>query len=121
VVPLFQELGARLVAISPQTPDHSLSTKEKHQLSFAVLSDQGNSVARKYGLTFKLDEAGRALHAQIGADIPLYNGDDSWELPTTGTFLIDQSGVVRLASVDPNFFHRLDPSVVIACLKEFRA
>lgn len=119
-LPRFQELGATLVAISPQTPDHSLSTKEKHELAFAVLSDMGNGVAREYGLAFPLDEAGRALHAQMGADLPAYNGDDSWELPVTGTFLVDQSRTVRLASVDPNFFHRLDPSVVIARLKELK-
>ncbi len=117
-LPQFQELGATLVAISPQTPDHSLSTMEKQGLAFAVLSDRSNQVAREYGLVFKLDEAARALHAQLGADLPAYNGDDSWELPMTGTFLVDQSRRVRLASVDPNFFHRLDPSFVIVRLKE---
>jgi peroxiredoxin len=117
-LPQVQELGATLVAISPQTPDHSLSTMEKQGLAFAVLSDVGNQVAREYGLVFTLDEAARALHAQIGADLPAYNGDDSWELPVTATFLVDQSMTVRLASVDPNFFHRLDPSFVLARLKE---
>jgi peroxiredoxin len=52
-LPQFQELGATLVAISPQTPDHSLSTKEKHELAFVVLSDMGNCVAREYGLAFR--------------------------------------------------------------------
>lgn len=113
-----QELGATLVAISPQTPDHSLSTMEKQELAFAVLSDVSNQVARQFGLVFTLDEDARALYAQIGADLPAYNGDDTWELPMTGTFLVDQAGTVRLASVDPNFTHRLDPSVVIARLKE---
>lgn len=117
-LPQLQELGATLVAISPQTPDHSLSTMEKQGLAFAVLSDVGNQVAREYGLVFTLDKAARALHAQIGADLPAYNGDDSWELPVTATFLVDQSMTVRLASVDPNFFHRLDPSFVLARLKE---
>ncbi len=117
-LPQFQELGATLVAISPQMPDHSLSTMEKQGLAFAVLSDVGNQVARQFGLVFTLDEAARTLHAQLGADLPAYNGDDSWELPMTGTFLVDQSRRVRLASVDPNFFHRLDPSFVIVRLKE---
>ncbi|GHO51840.1 peroxiredoxin-like family protein [Ktedonobacter robiniae] len=119
-LPQLQELGATLVAISPQTPDHSLSTQEKHELGFVVLSDRGNRVARAYGLAFELDEAGKALHAQLGADLPAYNGDDSWELLVPGTFLIDQARAVRLASVDSNFFHRLDPSFVIARLKELK-
>jgi peroxiredoxin len=119
-LPQLRELGATLVAISPQTPDHSLSTQEVHELTFVVLSDLGSHVAREYGLAYALDELGRALHAQMGADLPAYNGNDSWELPLTGTFLVDQAGTVRLASVDPNFFHRLDPSFVIARLKELR-
>ena len=35
----IEALGARLVAISPQLPDESLSTAEKNQLEFEVLSD----------------------------------------------------------------------------------
>ena len=119
-LPQFQELGARLLAISPQTPDHSLSTVEVKELTFPVLSDVGNQVARQYGLVYAIDEAVRAAHIQVGADLPLFNGDDSWELPMAGTFLVDQSGTVRLAFVDPNFTRRLDPSIIIARLKELR-
>jgi len=43
-------LGARLVAISPQLPDGSLSTAEANELTFDVLSDVGNRVARSFGL-----------------------------------------------------------------------
>jgi peroxiredoxin len=116
----FKALGATLVAISPMLPDHTLSTVEKQQLTFPVLSDVGNQVARQFGLVFKMDEIGRSLYQQGGADLLKYNGDDSWELPIPGTFLIDQSRKLRLASVDANFFHRLDPSFVIARMKELK-
>src|SRR4029077_6583132 len=39
VLPEITRLGAKLVAVSPQTPDESLSTAEKNALSFSVLSD----------------------------------------------------------------------------------
>lgn len=118
ILPQIQALGASLVAISPQTPDQSLSLAEKHELTFAVLSDGGNQVARAYGLVFTIDEAVRAAHKQVGADLPAYNGDESWELPMPGTFLIDQSGTVRLAFVDPNYTHRLDPSMLLERLAD---
>ncbi|GHO55185.1 peroxiredoxin-like family protein [Ktedonobacter robiniae] len=117
-LPQLQALGASLVAISPQTPDQSLSLAEKNALTFEVLSDVGNQVAREYGLVFRIDEAVRVAYQQIGADLPAYNGDASWELPIPGTFLIDQSGKVSLAFVDPNFIHRLDPAIIIAQLKQ---
>jgi peroxiredoxin len=120
VLPQLRELGASLVAISPQTPDHSLSLVEKQQLTFTVLSDVGNQVAREYGLVFTIEEAVRAAHRRIGANLPAFNGDGSWELPMAGTYLLDQSGTIRLAFVDPDFSRRLDPSVVIARIKELK-
>ena len=116
----MQARGASLVAISPQTPHHSRAMAEKLELTFALLSDMGNQVARQFGLVFTIDEAVRGAHKQVCADLPKFNGNDSWELPMAGTFLIDQSGTVRLAFVHPDFTRRLDPSVVIARLNELK-
>ena len=35
----IKKAGAQLIAVSPQTPDASLTTKEKNELEFLVLSD----------------------------------------------------------------------------------
>ena len=120
VLPHLQARGASLVAISPQTPDHSRAMAEKLELTFALLSDRGNQVARQFGLVFTIDEAVRGAHKQVCADLPAFNGDNSWELPMAGTFLVNQSGTVRLAFVHPDFTRRLDPSVIIARLNELQ-
>ncbi len=119
-VPQLQAGGATLVAISPQMPDHSKALAEKLELTFAVLSDAGNRVARQFGLVFTIDEVVRSSHQRVGANLPAFNGDDAWELPMAGTFLVDQLGTVRLAFVDPDFTRRLDPSVIIARLNELK-
>jgi peroxiredoxin len=119
-VPHLQELGTSLVAISPQMPDHSQALAEKLALTFALLSDVGNQVARAYGLVFTIDKAVRGAHLLIGANLPAFNGTDAWDLPMAGTFLVDRSGTVRLAFVDPDFTRRLDPSVIVARLKELK-
>src|SRR5438105_1829318 len=69
--------GAALVAISPQTPDNSLTLAEQAKLAFPVLSDVGNGVARSYGLVFALGAADRELHGGVGIDLAAFNGDDS--------------------------------------------
>jgi peroxiredoxin len=119
-LPHMQARGASLVAISPQTPDHSRALAEKLQLTFALLSDMGNQVARQFGLVFTLDEAVRDAYKQVCADLPRFNGTDSWDLPMAGTFLVDQLGTVRLAFVHADFTRRLDPSVIIARLNELQ-
>jgi peroxiredoxin len=118
--PHIQARGASLVAISPQTPDHSRTLVEKLELTFAVLSDMGNQVARQFGLVFTIDEAVRGAYKRVCADLPAFSGTDSWELPMAGTFLIDQTGTVRLAFVNPDFTRRLDPSVIIARLNDLK-
>src|SRR5215471_7703740 len=119
-LPHMQAREASLVAISPQTPDHSRALGEKLELTFALLSDMGNQVARQFGLVFIIDEAVRGAYKQVDADLPAFNGTDSWELPMAATFLIDQSGTVRLAFVHADFTRRLDPSVIIALLNELK-
>jgi len=119
-VPQLQAGGATLVAISPQMPAHSKALAEKLGLTFALLSDMGNQVARAYGLVFTIDKAVRSAHLQVGADLPAFNGTDAWDLPMTGTFLVNRSGTVRLAFVDPDFTRRLDPSVIVARLNELK-
>ena len=64
-LPELTSLGATLVAISPQIPDNSLSTAEKNELAFPVLSDSSMVAAdgRASGLA---GEPGRAAPSTTG-------------------------------------------------------
>lgn len=116
-VPEMAAIGARLVAISPQTPDNSLSTAEKHELGFPVLSDVSNHIARAYGLVFALPEDLRSVYATFGIDVVAANGDETFELPLPATFVIDDAGVIRWRFVDPDYTRRADPQGVLAALR----
>ncbi len=117
----IRDLGAELVAVSPQTPDYAMSDVEKKQLTFPVLTDQGNVAARQYGLVFRLDDALQQLQTAFGNPIPKFNGDQTWELPMPGTFVLDRAGVVRLAHVDPNWTKRLEPAAILDCLRSLKS
>lgn len=116
-LPEITALGATLVAISPQTPDHSLSTAEKLNLSFQVLSDDGNQAARAFGLVFQVPEALRSVYESRGIDLPAHNGDASFALPIPATYVLDADGAVRLAFADPDYTTRLEPAEVMTALR----
>ena len=120
-LPEFKSHGARLIAISPQLPDESMSTAEKNELSFPVLSDAGNKVAREFGLVFTLSERLRPLYESFNIDLPATNGDKSFELPIPATFIIDSDGVVKGAFVNADYKQRMDPSDIINVLKEIKS
>ena len=113
----INELGAQVIAVSPQTPDHSLSMKEKNECSFHVLSDPNGQVATQYNLLHQLPDYLVEIYKQMGGDIPAHNGEDSWTLPVPGTFIIDKDKTICLASVDADYTKRAEPSEVVEKLK----
>ncbi len=116
----LHDRGAELVAVSPQLPDGSLTFAETNALGYHVLSDRGNRVARAYGLVWKLPSVLVDLYRERGIDLAEANGNDDWELPIPATFVIDRSGTVRHASVDPDYRNRLEPSELLAVLDELQ-
>ena len=54
---------------------------------------------------------------KMGIQLPEYNGDDAWELPIPGTYVIDQDGTIRLAYVDANYTTRLEPGDILESLQ----
>ncbi|KAE9375158.1 AhpC-TSA-domain-containing protein [Stipitochalara longipes BDJ] len=109
----FQEKGVTLVAISPELPDTSLSTTEKNELKFPVLSDVGNKFAKELGIIFAMPDSLRPTFKAFGNDLLARNGDDSFEVPVPATLLVDEKGIVRNAYINPHYWERVEPSAVL--------
>ncbi|MGK7891500.1 MAG: peroxiredoxin-like family protein [Leptolyngbyaceae cyanobacterium] len=117
MLPEIKAQGATLVAITPETPDSSLSTREKNELEFEVLSDVGNQVARQLGLVFTLPESLRPIYDSFGIDVVAHNGDQTFELPLAATYVINTDGTVVHAFVEADYTKREAPEVVVNILK----
>jgi peroxiredoxin len=105
--------GMSLVAISPQTEKHSYMTRDMNRLRFPVLSDQGNQVARKFGLVYRLPAELQATYENIMTKLPGYNGDQSWELPLSATYVLRPDGRISYARVDADWRRRPEPAELL--------
>ena len=112
-LPEIRSLGGSLIAISPEVPDQSLSTAEKLALEFDVLSDADNSVARLFGLVYRISDAARERLQAFGRDLVAHNGTDSWELPITATYVINREGLIVFDHVEADYRDRLDPATIV--------
>lgn len=117
ILPQINELGASLVGVSPELPDNSLDTVEKHQLQFEVMSDVGNKIAREYGIVMNVPAVMRPLYQEWGIDLIQANGDDSWELPIPATYIIGSDGRIVSAYINRNYTERMEPTDIIKVLK----
>jgi peroxiredoxin len=120
LVPRLPRYGATLAAISPQKPDESLTTADKHGLQFAVLSDAGADVAQALGIAF--EPATDVLEAQraLGLDIRNGNADGSPELPMPTVLVIDSNRTVQFADVQVDYTRRTEVPEILAALDRLR-
>ena len=118
LVPALAERGISLIAISPQTPDGSLSTKEAKELTFAVLSDPGNQLARQLGILTAPSDGARAAQLQLGLDLTQANADGTTALPMPTVVIADADGVIRWIDVHPDYTAMTEPGQVLQAVTE---
>ena len=110
------KLGAGLVAVSPQTPDNSLSTAHKNELAYPVLCDSKLAAAAAFGIAFEMPQALIDLYRGVGNDLPVLNGNGQWVLPVPATYVIGRDGRIVFAHVEADYRERAEPADVLAAV-----
>jgi peroxiredoxin len=116
LLPQLTERGIRLVAVSPQKPDGSLTMQQKNGLAFTVVSDPGNVIAGRLGILTRPSEEARAAQLQLGLDLAGVNADGTVTLPMPATVILDAGHAVRWIDVHPDYSTRTEPRQVIDAL-----
>lgn len=118
ILPGIKENGATLFAVSAQTPDESLSIKEKNNLDFEVLSDNGNLVARLYTTVFKNGEAPLKEMNKLGFNFDSFYDNDSKEIPVPAVFIIEKDSHISYAKTKGGDYRkRAEPVEILENLK----
>lgn len=114
----INQLGATLVAISPQVPDGSLTESEIAKMKFMVLSDQDAKIASEYGVTWEVPEF-LLDHMRVDRKLDLVqiNNGNGLILPIPATFVIGKDGLVKWNYVNVDYRTRSEPDDIIKALE----
>lgn len=124
----IRELGAELVAISPEGPDgmevlsQSALPDEAKDMAvvepgFDVLHDKNSVVSKQFGLTFTLPQSHQQLLQMMEVDIEKSTGDDTFSFADPATYIIGENGKIVWSFIPNNYRKRAEPLDVIAALK----
>jgi len=116
ILPLIEQAGATLVAISPQSVKQSFFMRDQHKLRFPLLSDAANKVARQFRLAYRVPDEQRTVYQRAFVNLPFVNGDDSWGLPIPATYIIDRDGIVLFAAASEDYTERPEPEDIVRVL-----
>ena len=113
----IEKQGATLIAICPQRPEFLKKMKEKHNLSFDILRDEGNRYAEKLGLRYIFPDYLKEIYLGLKIDVPRVNGDSSWSLAVPARYVVNQQGIVVAADFDPDYTTRPEPEKTVKDLQ----
>ncbi len=115
LIPELARFGARLVAISPQNPDQSLSTSEMAGLSFTVLSDPGAALAYRLGIGYTPTPEVLQAQRALGLDLTKVNATVDLPLPTV--LVIDSERTVRFVDPCADYAQRTEVQAILGALE----
>lgn len=118
ILPELTALNGELIAITPETPDNSLTTSEKNELTFSVLSDIDNTYTKSLGLVFKLPEDLQGVYNDFGIDVKKHNNNTNFELPMPATYIVNKDRQVIYSFVPEDYTERLAPETILEVIKK---
>ena len=120
IAPEIAAAKALLVAVSPQTEKQAFFMRDQHKLTFPILVDAQNQIARRVGLVYHVSEEQQGLYRSTFVNLPHVNGDPSWELPIPAIFILDRDGTILFASTDEDYTNRPEPLEILSTLERLQ-
>ena len=120
LLPEFEKVNAQIVAISPETPDSSIETKNKNEIKFEVLSDIWNVLSKELKLTFNLKKEIIDIYTKFGLDVEKHNGNKLFELPLPATYVVGTDWIIKFAQAQTDYTKRTEPSDILKVLEEIK-
>jgi len=111
--PEVVKLGARMIAISPDTVENSAANSTKLKSPFPLYSDSDVAAASAFGLAFRVDDATITKYKGFGIDLEKASGHDHHALPVPAIYIVDGKGKIQYAHSNPDYTMRLDGAAIL--------
>ncbi|MFZ0640882.1 MAG: redoxin domain-containing protein [Candidatus Acidiferrales bacterium] len=115
-----RQLGARIVALTPELERYTRALHKKLNLTFDILTDLHLKVAEQFRLVFTLPDYLRDLYKSFGSTLDRFHDEPEYRLPIPARYLIDKTGVIRAADVNADYTIRPEPSETVKALQSLR-
>lgn len=108
--------GGQIVAIMPDRQQFVSDLKMTSKAPFLILSDMDNGYALSLNLAVWV---GAELQKIIGErhKVSEYQGNDSWVVPITATFVVAPDGRIKARFVDPDYRKRMAIDDLLAAMR----
>lgn len=113
------ELGYQLIAISIDKPEKLKESKDKHNLSYTLLSDSKAEASVAFGLAFRVAEDYNKMLLRHNMNLEEASGEKHHILPVPAVFIVDDNSVIQFEYVNPNYKVRLNSEILLKVAEQY--
>jgi peroxiredoxin len=104
---ILTDMGANVVAITPESIENVEQTVKLHNLSFTVIYDCQEQIMKDYNVMFSVTKAySDVVQKYLSIDIAANNGREAARLPVPATYIINRDGIIIAVQFDPDYNNR---------------
>jgi peroxiredoxin len=116
----LKKMGFQVLAISPDSPYKLRKYQKKYD--FKLLSDYHLETAMSFGIVYRVDKTiAKKVKIKYGAELRQVKGEDTYNLPVPGVFVVDTEGKIQFQYVNPNYEAMLSMGLLLEAAKMLTA
>ena len=109
----LKELGVKIVAISPDTPEKLKKSIKEKTLSYELYNDPNLNTAKAFGIAYRLDSEDYKKQLGFSEDFQEMPERTEYLLPVPAAFLVDKDGSIRFKYANANYQIRVSSDDLI--------
>jgi peroxiredoxin len=115
---MITDLGATVVAITPEKGEYIEKTQEKTNASFSIVFDENHKIMDDFKVTWQMGKAKSFFYKFGGINLDKSSGNKDRALPVPATYIIDQSGKIIGGYFNKDHTKRMAVSQIVEILKK---
>lgn len=115
--PALADVGAQIIAITPELRRFAVELTADHCGTVPVLTDMDGGYALELNLLFWVGDENQAAMTAAGYELSRFQGNETWMLPVPATFVVRQDGIVSARHIDPDYRRRMDVDEIMAAVE----
>jgi len=114
----IKDMGAELIAITPEAADGVSKTIEKTKASYSIISDKDLKIMKAYQVAYQVDERTIGRYKTAGIDLAQNNNQkpDKVFLPVPAIYIINKDGEISYRFFDPDYKKRASVKEILSNL-----
>jgi peroxiredoxin len=115
-----RSLGAQIVVLTPELERYTRALHRKLNLAFDILTDLHLKTAEQFRIAFVLPDYLRDLYKSFGNALDRFHDEPEYRLPMPARYVIDKTGIIRVADVNADYTIRSEPSETVEVLRALK-